>query len=168
MLESKSTDNSWFSILNFVREVVVLVLVVVAVVDRVVAASVTRVVVYVVVDRVVAASVTRFVVLVTFKVFFPQISLWCFVFKRLARIRLLLQVIHIFSKIRSQTTSARRSPSRSWIQPGSGSIALKVHTYFFGRSSGNYAFLKTFKCLLKHVSSVHSRSLFLFFVGTVN
>ena len=64
MLESKSTDNSWFSILNFVREVVVLVLVVVAVVDRVVAASVTRVVVYVVVDRVVAASVTRFVVLV--------------------------------------------------------------------------------------------------------
>ena len=69
MLESKSTDNSWFSILNFVREVVVLVLVVVAVVDRVVAASVPRVVVFVVVavvDRVVAASVTRVVVLVTF------------------------------------------------------------------------------------------------------
>ena len=67
MLESKSTDNSWFSILN--REVVVLVLVVVAVVDRVVAASVPRVVVFVVVavvDRVVAASVTRVVVLVTF------------------------------------------------------------------------------------------------------
>ena len=64
MLESKSTDNSWFSILNLVREVVVLV--VVAVVDRVVAASVTRVVVFVVVDRVVTASVTRVVVLVTF------------------------------------------------------------------------------------------------------